>query len=179
MLEGSSYAIQGYANPIQFLDRFDAGPGCVVLELRMPQMSGIELQARLGDAKPPLSIVFISDCPDVPSAVQAIKAGALDFLVKPVTAAALRDAIDRAVATDRARRTARADSEQARERYATLSPQERRVCRLAGDGLLNKQIAWELDLAEQTVRVYRSRAMRKLGVDNLAHLVRFLVCLDM
>ncbi|KIG18957.1 DNA-binding response regulator in Mg(2+) transport ATPase cluster [Enhygromyxa salina] len=115
----------------------------------------------------------------MPSAVRAIKAGAQDFLVKPVDADALRGAVGSAVAIDRARRSAQDERKQALDRYATLSAQERRVCRLVSEGLLNKQIAWELHLAEQTVRVYRSRAMRKLKVDNVAHLVRLLVCIDL
>ncbi|HEX2569281.1 MAG TPA: response regulator [Polyangia bacterium] len=178
-LEAAGYEVAVFASPLEFLDRVRPDrPDCLVLDLRMPGMTGLELQELLGGRGGPLPIVFMSGHGDVPSAVQAMKAGALDFLPKPFDDTLLLAAVERAIAHGWAIRDERVAREAAHARFATLSPQEQRVCRLVAQGLLNKQIASELDLAEQTVRVHRGHVMKKLEVESVAELVRLLARIE-
>ena len=178
-LQAAGYEVAVFASPHEFLEQArPERPGCLVLDLRMPGMTGLELQTLLGRLGVPLPIVFMSGHGDVPSAVQAMKAGAIDFLPKPFDDTLLLAAVERAVARDRAARDERAVREAAQTRFATLSPQEQKVCRLVAQGLLNKQIASELNLAEQTVRVHRGHVMKKLEVESVAELVRLLARIE-
>jgi FixJ family two-component response regulator len=177
LLEG--YAVESFAHPRQLLERGPGqGPLCVVMDLRMPDLNGLELQEemqRLGWRHP---IIFISGHGDVPTAVKAMKAGAVDFLPKPFSTEELLAAVARALAQDQTARMAEGELEALRARFSTLSPREQQVCRLVAQGLLNKQIAAELGTAEQTVRLQRSRVMEKLAVGSVAELVRLVVQLD-
>lgn len=146
--------------------------GCVVLDLRMPEVDGLELQALLGRADDLLPIVFLSGHGDVQSSVQAMKAGAIDFLTKPCDEERLLAAVAQALARNRQARAARAERETLRVRFDRLTRRERQVCELVARGLLNKQVAFALGSAEKTVKVHRARVMQKLEVESLAELVR-------
>ena len=178
-LEG--YAVECFSHPRHLLDRpLGGGEGarCVVMDLRMPELNGLELQRELHQAGWRHPIIFISGHGDVPSAVRAMKAGAVDFLPKPFVSAELLAAVARALEQDGAARAEARELEALRARFATLSPREQQVSRGVARGLLNKQIASELGTAEQTVRLQRSRLMEKLGLDSAAQLVRLLERLD-
>jgi FixJ family two-component response regulator len=146
-------------------------PACLVLDVRLPGLSGLEFQQQLGDAYHP-PIVFLTGHGDIPSSVRAIKAGAIDFLTKPFAPSALFDAIAAAVATDR--RTRREDAARASlmRRYSRLTPREREVLPLVVSGLLNKQAAAELGISEVTLEIHRRRVMQKMEARSLADLVR-------
>ena len=164
---------EAFASAGDFLAReHHAGPGCIVLDVRMPGMSGLDLQAELTKADYSLPIIFISAHGDVPITVQAMKEGAVDFLTKPVDRDQLLDAIRAALGRDRAAREQLADLEQIRARLATLTPREFEVMTYVLAGLLNKQIARQLGIAEDTVKVHRGRVMSKTGVVSVAELVR-------
>lgn len=179
MFELEGYAVEGFAHPRQMLARGPGKrPGCVVMDLRMPELNGLELQEelrRVGWVQP---IIFISGHGDVPAVVKAMKAGAVDFLSKPFSAAELLLVVERALAQDRATRDAERELEALRALFSTLTPREGQVCRMVARGMLNKQIAAELGTAEQTVRLQRSRVMDKLSVDSVAELVRLLERLE-
>ncbi|MCY1035376.1 response regulator [Corallococcus sp. BB11-1] len=179
MFQTEGYKVQGFAHPRQMLEREPwPGPGCVVMDLRMPEFNGLELQERLGQAGWTHPIVFISGHGDVTTAVRAMKAGALDFLPKPFSSEDLLAAVTQALAKDQAARAHEADHALLQARFATLSPREWEVCRGVARGLLSKQIAAELGTAEQTVRLQRGRVMAKLSVGSVAELVRLLERLD-
>jgi FixJ family two-component response regulator len=173
LLRSAGFAVRTYPSAQAFLAQSaDAAPGCVVLDLSMPGLSGLELQRALAASPDPQPVVFISGRSDVPSSVAAMKAGAVDFLVKPFDEQTLLDAVRAAVEKDRAARTARDEHSRIARRVAALTPREREVLARVVDGKLNKQIAAELGTAEKTVKVHRARMMRKMGVDSLAGLVR-------
>ncbi|WP_244239334.1 response regulator transcription factor [Corallococcus carmarthensis] len=175
MFHTEGYAVRSFAQPRLMLACEPwPGPGCVVMDLRMPELNGLELQERLRQAGWRHPVVFISGAGDVPGAVRAMKAGAVDFLPKPVSAEVLLAAVLQALARDQASRAANAEREQLRLRFSTLSPREWDVCRGVARGLLNKQIAAELGTAEQTVRFQRGRVMAKLAVSSVPELVRLL-----
>jgi len=173
LLRSAGFTVRTYPSPQAFLAQgADDAPGCVVLDLSMPGLSGLELQQALAASPDARPVVFISGRGDVPSSVAAMKAGAVDFLVKPFEERALLAAVHCAVEKDRAARRAREESSQIARRVAALTPREREVLARVVDGKLNKQIAAELGTAEKTVKVHRARMMRKMGVDSLAGLVR-------
>lgn len=175
MFQLEGYAVEGFAHPRQLLERGPGQrPGCVVMDLRMPELNGLELQEELRRVGWKQPIVFISGHGDVPAAVKAIKAGAVDFLPKPFSTEELLAAVERALAQDRAARSTEQELETLRARFSALTPREWEVCQRVARGMLNKQIAAELGTAEQTVRLQRSRVMRKLAVDSVAELVRLL-----
>ena len=147
-------------------------PGCVVLDLAMPGLNGLELQTALAASGCQRPIIFVSGHGDVPSSVRAMKAGAVDFLTKPVSEENLLAAIRRAIDRDRLMRQARAELQAIGERLNTLTPREREVLQHVVAGQLNKQIAADLGTVEKTVKVHRSRVMEKMGVRSLADLVR-------
>src|SRR6218665_1189519 len=179
MFQVEGYEVEGFAHPRRMLEREPwGGPGCVVMDLRMPELNGLELQEELRRAGGTHPIVFISGHGDVPAAVSAMKAGAVDFLPKPFSTEDLLAAVERALTRDKAARDAEGEHALLRARFSTLSPREWQVCRLVARGLLNKQIAAELGTAEQTVRLQRSHVMKKLAVDSVADLVRLLERLD-
>jgi FixJ family two-component response regulator len=169
----AGYAVEAFDAPGAFLARAPhPGPTCLVLDLRMPGMTGLQLQEALVRAGRTLPIVFISGRADVPASVKAMKAGAVDFLSKPIDEGELLAAIEGALERDRSRRTARARREVLDTRFGRLTPREQEVCALVASGLLNKQIASELGTTEKTVKVHRGRVMAKLEVNSVAELVR-------
>jgi FixJ family two-component response regulator len=147
-------------------------PGCLVLDVRLPGRSGLDLQEELAKADIHLPVIFISGHADVPMSVRAMKAGAVEFLTKPVRDQDLLDAIQLAIAKDRARRNEEATLERLRADFDTLTPREREVMLMVVAGRLNKQIAGDLQLSEATVKAHRSQAMRKMSARSLAELVR-------
>ena len=173
LLRSAGFTVNTYPSPQAFLAQ-GAGdtPGCVVLDLSMPGLSGLDLQKALASSPDPRPVVFISARGDVPSSVAAMKAGAVDFLTKPFDQEQLLAAVHAAIERDRSARIAREERSSIGERVATLTPREREVLSRVVDGRLNKQIAAELGTAEKTVKVHRARMMRKMGVDSLAGLVR-------
>lgn len=176
LLRSYGFRVDVFTSPGAFLERqpYTEGPGCLLLDLRMPELSGLDLQQIMGQQKISMPIVFLSAQADVPSAARAMREGAIDFLVKPVDEPQLLESITRAttLAVDLWHRS-RAEEETER-RIARLTTRERQVCDLVARGLLNKQIAYELGTSEKTVKVHRGRVMRKLEVESVAALVRFL-----
>jgi len=149
-------------------------PSCLVLDLKLPEIDGLQLQQLMRNARVDIPIIFISGYGDVPSTASAMRFGAVDFLEKPVEGARLLDAVSNAVALDAVRRGRRRDSDNAKELLAQLTPRERQVCDLLARGLLNKQIADEIGASERTVKIHRGRAVQKLGINSITDLVRLL-----
>ncbi len=146
-------------------------PSCLVLDLELPGMNGLQLQREIaGSDAPP--IIFLTGHGDVPSSVRAMKAGAVEFLLKPFDNQELLKAIDAAIAQDREKRTKQAELAELRRRYALLTPREREVLPLVVAGLLNKQTAAELGTSEITIQVHRGQIMRKMAASSLAELVK-------
>ena len=148
------------------------GPGCIVLDVRMPEMTGPELQEELGKADYSMPIVFLSAHADVPIAAGAMKKGAVDFLTKPVDATDLLAAIHESMARDAENRAKRAETSSIRELIETLTPREHEVMTYVITGQLNKQIAGDLEISEETVKIHRARVMQKLRLVSVAELVR-------
>ncbi len=147
-------------------------PACLVLDVRLPDSSGLELQRELSEANVHTPIIFITGHADVPMTVRAMKAGAVEFLTKPFRGQELLDAIQEAIAKDRVAWSARAQTTDLRARYDTLTAREKEVLQLVVAGLLNKQVGAELGTSELTVKTHRGRVMQKMGADSLADLVR-------
>ncbi len=152
--------------------RWPDGPGCIVLDVRLPGTSGLDLQEQLARDGIALPIVFMTGHGDIPMTVRAMKAGAIDFLAKPFRDQDMLDAVSAAIERDRARRRDTAVLHDLRSHYATLSPREREVMAHVVSGLMNKQVAGVLGLSEITVKIHRGNVMRKMGVRSLAELVR-------
>jgi len=159
------------ANAFLKRDSYD-GPACLVLDIRMPGLSGLDLQTELAKAQRTLSIVFITGHGNIPMSVQAIKAGAVDFLEKPFEEQALLDAVHLAIQKDRAAKEKLAELSEIQERVESLTPREREVFALVVTGMLNKQIAFEMGISEKTIKVHRARVMQKMQAASLAELVR-------
>ncbi len=156
-----------------FLDDFeDDLPGCVVVDLRMPGMSGLELQDALHRRRSTVPIIFITGHGTVDSAVHAMRAGAIDFLQKPFDDQELLDTIQRAIRLDRESRDSLSEKERLVERYATLTRREREVMSLVVEGHANKVMAYDLGVSERTIEIHRSRVMKKMRANSLPHLVR-------
>jgi len=173
LLRSVDLDVETYASAQEFLRRaLPDRPSCVVLDLRLPGPSGLELQESLIRAGHNVPIVFISGHADVPSSVRAIKAGAVDFLQKPFSDQALLDIIHGALRRDRESRRDRAEVAGLRVRFDTLTPRERDVLRLVIQGRLNKQIAGDLGISEKTVKFHRGRVMEKTQAGSVAELVR-------
>jgi FixJ family two-component response regulator len=172
LLSAAGYEVDAYASGDEFLARLPDGPGCILLDVRMPGPSGLELQDVVVRTGNPLPIVFLTGHGNVPMSVQAMRAGAEDFLIKPVAAASLLDAISRALARDAAERARRGEFAELQARYARLTAAERRVFALVVEGHLNKQIAYEVGCAERTVKAHRASVMQKMEAGSLADLVR-------
>ena len=165
--------VESFASAADFLasGRID-GPGCIVLDFRMPEMTGPELQAELVKSEYSMPIVFLSAHGDVETASAAMKRGAVDFLTKPVDRNGLLDAIRVALARDAENRAQKAELSVIHERINTLTPREYEVMTYVITGMLNKQIAAELSISEETAKIHRGRVMRKLQIESVAELVR-------
>jgi FixJ family two-component response regulator len=173
LLRAARLKIAAFASPEEFLAQHDPGvPGCLVLDIAMPGLNGLELQKILAAKGRALPIVFLTGRGDIPMTVQAMKSGALDFLTKPVNDHDLLDAVRTAIEKDRAGRKARAEMDDVRTRLTTLTPREREVLTHVVAGRLNKQIAVALGTVEQTIKVHRARVMAKMKAASLADLVR-------
>jgi FixJ family two-component response regulator len=175
LLRSHGYVVRAYSSAAEFLDAgIPGGPSCLLLDLNMPEMSGLELQQLILDYQSKLSIVFISGQGNVPAAIRAMKAGAVDFLTKPFEGDALLAAIDAALRRSHAAHAVHDELQRDWELFQSLSGRERQVCLLFARGMLNKQIAFELGTAERTVKVQRGSVMRKLGADSVPDVVRLI-----
>jgi FixJ family two-component response regulator len=173
LLRSVALSARAYASVDAFLQapRADA-PGCLILDVRLPGMSGLDFQARLREVGVELPVILMTGYGDIPMSVRGMKAGAVDFLVKPFRDQEMLDAVAVAIDRDRARRAGNAESAMLRERFTTLSPRESQVMQLAVAGKMNKQIAGDLGISLVTVKIHRGAAMRKMGARTLADLVR-------
>jgi two-component system response regulator FixJ len=160
----------------EFLDKYDpAQPGCLVLDVRMPEMSGLELQEKLNLRGAVIPVIFITGHGDVPMAVEAMQAGAFDFLQKPFRDQDLIDRIQRALEKDRANRAGLNERSLIREHLESLTPREREVLALVTSGKPNKIMAAELGVSQRTVEIHRARVMEKMSASSLAQLVRMMM----
>ena len=163
----------------EFLAKYDPlQPGCLVLDVRMPEMSGLELQEQLNLQGAIIPVIFITGHGDVPMAVEAMQAGAFDFLQKPFRDQDLIDRIQRALEKDRSNRSALTERNTIRDRLESLTPREREVLTMVTSGKANKVMASDLGVSQRTVEIHRSRVMEKMGASSLAQLVRMVMDLD-
>jgi FixJ family two-component response regulator len=173
LLRRAGHVVREYATADEFLAQLPIGGGCLVLDLHLPGASGLELQERLTSADNPLPIVFLTGQADVSRSVRAMKAGAVDFLTKPVDAPVLLEAVSRALARDAVDRAVRARQKAARGRYERLTPRERQVFAHLISGRLNKQVGSALGISERTTKLHRRQVLEKMEADSIADLVRF------
>ena len=172
LLRAAGYEVRGYPSAGEFmLARPGTMPGCVLLDVRMPGSSGLDLQVAFGEEDVGLPIIFLTGHGDIAMSVRAMKAGAVDFLTKPVKRETLLNAVQTALARDAENRSARERAGVLRSHYETLTPRECAVFNLVVAGKLNKQIATELGTSERTVKSHRAQVMEKMHVDSLAELV--------
>ncbi len=181
LLRSAGHSVRTFESAEAFLTaRYQLGPGCLVLDLRLPDLSGLELHGRLRQSEGPvIPVIFITGFADIPTSVQAIKGGAVDFLPKPVTDEALLRAVAGALAQEEHLRAERAEIQEIWRRFQSLTPRETEVMRLVVAGRLNKQIARDLGISEKTVKVHRGRAMAKMGVRRVAQLTRCAIRLQL
>lgn len=173
LIESVGLAVQIFTSAQEFLNaKLQDAPGCLVLDVRMPGMSGLEVQQRLAAAGICLPVIFLTGYADVQMTVRAMKAGAIEFLTKPFHEQELLDAIQAALQRHRIERKNCAERSALRARYDSLTPRESEVFRLVTNGLLNKQIAADLGASEKTIKVHRAEVMRKMRAGSLADLVR-------
>lgn len=173
LLSTVGFRTQAYARPSEFLSNLKAEePGCLVLDIRMPEMSGLELQQQLNRTGCMLPVIFITGHGDVPMAVQAMKAGAFEFIQKPFREQDLLDKINHALRHDAENRQNVARRAEVLRRLETLTPRERQVMDLVVEGGANKVIAIDLGLSERTVEIHRAKVMEKMGARSVAHLVK-------
>ena len=176
LLRSVGHAVETYGSAQEFLDVYSEDrPGCLVLDIRMPGMSGLELQQKLNERHSILPIIFITGHGDVPMAVEAMQAGAVDFIQKPFRDQDLIDRINQALEKDSSNRAALGERNDIRRRLETLTPREREVLDLVVHGKANKVIAGDLKLSQRTVEIHRARVMEKMQASSLAHLVRMVL----
>jgi FixJ family two-component response regulator len=174
MVRAAGMTVEEYGSALEFLERkhYD-GYGCIILDVKMPEMNGLELQEELVKADYSMPIIFISGHGDVPMTARAMKKGAVDFLTKPVDRDHLLKVINESLARDRESLKAFSNKTKVRKRLATLSPREYEVMTFVIVGMLNKQIAYELGIVEDTVKIHRGRMMKKMNAASVPELVRF------
>ena len=173
LVESVGLRAESFATGQEFLSRQrSSNPSCLVLDVRLPQMSGLDFQRQLTEIGLQIPIIFITAHGDVPMSVRALKSGAVEFLTKPFRDQDLLDAIQQALQGDRATREQQAEILDVQERYQTLTPREREVMSLVVSGLLNKQIASEIGASEATVKIHRGNLMQKMQAGSLIELVR-------
>jgi FixJ family two-component response regulator len=173
LIRSAGWKAETFASAQEFLTRDSAeAPSCLVLDLQLPGLSGLDLQKRMAEAGLETPIVFLTGHGNIPASVQAMKAGAVEFLTKPFDEEDLLRAIQEAIERDRHTRQQHADLSDLRNRYESLTAREQEVMRHVISGLLNKQVAAELNITEDTVKFHRGNIMRKMRTDSLADLVR-------
>jgi FixJ family two-component response regulator len=173
LLRSAGLNVETFGSPQEFLERHDPhAHGCLVLDVAMPGLNGLDLQRFLAAKGTELPVIFLTGRGDIPMTVEAMKQGAVDFLTKPANDEDLLAAVRAGIEKDRARRQARAEGFKIQQQIATLTPREREVLRHIIAGKLNKQVAVELGIVEKTIKVHRARVMKKMNVRSLAELVR-------
>jgi two-component system response regulator FixJ len=173
LMESVGYAHVAYGSAREFLHHYDhAQSGCLVLDIRMPEMSGLELQQELGKIGCRIPVIFVTGHGDVPMAVEAMKKGAFDFVQKPFRDQDLLDRVNRAIHEDTALRQDAADKDEVLHRWSTLTQREKEVMALIVEGKANKVVAQDLELSERTVEIHRARVMEKMQVRSVAQLVK-------
>jgi FixJ family two-component response regulator len=173
LLESVGLRAEVFSTPREFLKTEPRDkPGCLVLDVRLPGASGLDFQRELAKAKVEIPVIFITGHGDIPMSVQAMKAGAVDFLTKPFRDQDLLDAIQKAIGRDQARRQQETEGVDVRNRFSSLTPREREVMSLVVAGLLNKQVASQLGTSETTAKIHRGQVMRKMQAHSLPDLVR-------
>ncbi len=173
LVQSAGLKVQTFTSAQEFLKNAKIdGPACLVLDVRMPGLSGMDLQRELTQSGIHIPIIFITGHGDIPMSVRAMKAGAVEFLTKPFRSRSLLDAIRPAIERDRSAHKVRSETGELRQRYEQLTPREREVMPLVASGLLNKQVASELATTERTIKFHRAHIMQKMRAESLADLVR-------
>ena len=173
LIRSAGWRVETFVSAQEFLGRRGAeAPSCLILDLQLPGLSGLDLQKRMAEVGLEIPIVFLTGHGDIPASVQAMKAGAVEFLTKPLDEQKLLQAIQEAIERDRRTRQQHAEIRELRERYESLTAREQQVMQEVVSGLLNKQIAAELNITEFTVKIHRGHVMRKMRADSLPDLVR-------
>lgn len=173
LLRSVGLRVYGFGSASEFLTaKVTDAPSCLILDIRLPEVSGLDFQGRLQTAGFAVPIIFMTGYGDIPMTVRAMKAGALDFLTKPFRDQDMLDAVSRAIEIDKTKRASTRANSQIKELYETLTQREKEVMTLVTRGLMNKQVAAEMNLSEITVKIHRGNAMRKMNARTLADLVR-------
>jgi FixJ family two-component response regulator len=173
MLEGAGFSVKTFASAQDFLQaKLQEGPGCLILDVRMPGISGLDLQEKLASAKSPLPVIFITGHGTVPMSVRAMKAGAVDFLQKPFEEQDLLDAINTAITRQREEKLKKDEADKLQQRINALTSREYEVFSLLVTGMANKEIAYKLGMSERTVKFHRVNIMEKTNAESLVDLVR-------